>query len=114
MTAVIAVCKCCQSKKLYGIRFEKEVRDWKYTWAFPLSEKAALKEGFDKTRITGALIEGEEYPGCPYCGSKGFFLCGCGHLNCWNGQGHTATCQWCGASGELTGGIDSINISGNM
>lgn len=115
MKAVIAVCKCSQSKRLYGIRFEKEGSSWKYTWAFPLGEKAAANEGFNETRITGPLIEGEEYPGCPCCGSVGFFLCGCGRLNCWNGHSQTVTCQWCGSSGLLgEDGIESINISENM
>ena len=42
---------------MYGIRFERIGRDWKYTWAFPIQEKAALNEDYDKTKITGALIE---------------------------------------------------------
>ena len=70
MTAVIALSKCAQTKKMYGIRFERARCDWKYTWAFPIQEKAALHEEYDKTTITGALIQGEEYPGCPYCGAK--------------------------------------------
>ena len=73
MTAVIALSKCSRTKKLYGIRFEKSGRDWKYTWAFPIQEKVALNEDYDKTKITGALVQGEEYPGCPHCGAKGFF-----------------------------------------
>ena len=96
------------------IRFERIGRDWKYTWAFPIQEKTALNEDYDKTKITGALIQGEKYPGCPYCGTKGFFCCSCGKLNCWNGKSHIATCNWCGATGELSDGIDSISITGNI
>ena len=114
MTAVIALSKCAQTKKVYGIRFERTRCDWKYTWTFPIQEKAALHEEYDKTTITGALIQGEEYPGCPYCGAKGFFYCSCGKLNCWNGDSSIATCRWCGATGKLTRGIDSINITSNM
>lgn len=114
MTAVIAICKCSSNNKTYGIRFEKDGRDWKYTWAFPINEKSALREDYDKTNITGNLVEGEEYPGCPYCGTKGFFYCGCGKLNCWDTKTRIATCNWCGSRGELTDGIDSINISGNI
>ena len=114
MTAVIALSKCSQTKKMYGIRFERTGRDWKYTWAFPIQEKTALNEDYDKTRITGDLIQGEEYPVCPHCGAKGFFYCSCGKLNCWNGESRIATCNWCGATGELQDGIDSINITGNI
>ena len=115
MTAVIALSKCSQTKKMYGIRFERTGRDWKYTWAFPIQEKTALNEDYDKTNITGALIPGEEFPGCPHCGMKGFFHCGnCGKLNCWNEEYRMVTCVWCGVTGELSGCIDSINISGNF
>ncbi len=115
MTAVVALSKCSQTKKTYGIRFERTGRDWQYTWAFPITEKTATREDYDKTRITGSLIEGVAYPGCPHCKARGFFHCGCGKLNCWDGRSYHATCNWCGASGELTkNGIDSIDISGNI
>ena len=114
MTAVIALSKCKTNKKMYGIRFEKQGRNWTYTWAFPIHEKTAIREDYDKTRIVGNLVEGEEYPGCPFCGTKSFFYCQCGKLNCWNGKSHVATCNWCGDSGVLSDGIESINISGNF
>lgn len=115
MIAVIALSKCSRTKNMYGIRFERAGRDWKYTWAFPIQEKTALNEDYDKTRITGAMIQGEEYPGCPCCGSTGFFQCGCcGRLTCWNGKSRTATCSWCGNTGVLSGSINCIDITGNM
>lgn len=114
MTAVVALSKCSRAKKMYGIRFERAGCDWKYTWAFPIQEKIALNEDYDKTTITGALIQGEEYPGCPHCRAKGFFYCSCGKLNCWNGTSHIVTCSWCGATGDLSDGIDSINITSNI
>ena len=114
MEAVIAVSKCTTHKHTFGIRFEKASRDWTYTWAFPIKEKTALREDYDKTSIKGRLIQGCEYPGCPFCGTKGFFYCSCGKLNCWNGISINATCQWCGNSGTLSDGIDSINITSNI
>ena len=114
MNAVVALCKCSQTHQMYGIRFERTGKDWKYTWAFPISEKSATREQYDKTRITGNLSKGEEYPGCPHCGAIGFFHCECGKLNCWEGAGRTATCCWCGMTGELEDGIDSIDITGNI
>ena len=114
MTAVIALSRCSKTKKMYGIRLESVEKDWKYTWAFPIQEKTALNEDYDKTNIKGSFIEGEEYPGCPHCGSKGFFMCGCGKLNCWNGESRLVKCSWCGSSVELRGVIESLNISGNL
>lgn len=114
MNAVIALCKCSKTKKLYGIRFERTGKDWTFTWAFPIQEKVALNEQYDKTRIVGNLIKGEEFPGCPHCGSIGFFHCGCGKLNCWDGNSLHATCSWCGSSGELSDGIESIDITSNI
>lgn len=114
MEAVIAICRCTHTNKLYGIRFERSGSDWIYTWAFPIKERAAQNENYDKTTISGNLIEGEEYPGCPYCGTKGFFYCGCGKLNCWNGKSRKVKCSWCGSTGTLSYGIDSINITNNL
>ena len=114
MNAVVGLSKCVQTKRMYGIRFERTGRDWKYTWAFPIQEKTALNEDYDKTRITGTLIEDVEYPGCPHCGAVGFFHCSCGKLNCWDGKSYKATCAWCGATGDLSPGIESINITGNI
>lgn len=114
MNAVVALCKCSQTKETFGIRFERTGKDWTYTWAFPIQERTAAKEDYDKTQITGNILEGPEYPGCPHCRTKGFFYCSCGKLNCWDGRSRNATCSWCGQTGELTDGIDSLNITGNI
>lgn len=73
MTAVIALSKCAQTKKMYGIRFERTRRDWKYTWAFPIQEKAALHEEYDKTTITGALIKEKSILDALIAEQKDFF-----------------------------------------
>lgn len=114
MTAAVALCKCTHTKNAYGIRFEKTGTNWTYTWAFPIREKTAVHEHYDKTKITGALIEGEEYPGCPHCGARGFFLCSCGKLNCWDGESQIVTCSWCETTNRLGGCIDSIDTTGNF
>lgn len=114
MNVAIAVCKCSEKKKLYGIRFEKDNIYWRYTWAFPINENTAKREKFDKTKITGSIVRGEEYPGCPFCGTQGFFLCSCGKLNCLKGQAMVVRCNWCGQSGILSGGIVSIDTTSNM
>ncbi len=102
--ATVALCKCKETHKTYGVRFEKiEPRHWKYTWAFPIKEAAAKREGYNDTIIEGFIEPDEEYPGCPYCGAKYFVICSCGKLNCNTGNGTRFTCEWCGETGELTG-----------
>ena len=101
--ATVALCKCGETHKIYGVRFEKIAdRHWKYTWAFPMKEASAQREGYDATMITGAIEPDEEYPGCPYCGAKYFVICSCGKLNCNIVSGNVFTCNWCGMSGMIT------------
>lgn len=106
MEARIALCKCKEGKRTYGVRFEKTGEDWKYTWAFPVKEASAKREGYDQTKIIGNISPTADYPGCPFCKTKCFVICSCGKLNCNNGTGSIFTCDWCGASGRLTEGYD--------
>ena len=106
--ATVALCKCGETHKIYGVRFEKTAdKQWKYAWAFPMKESAAKREGYDTTTITGIIAPDAEYPGCPYCGSKYFVICSCGKLNCNITTGKTFTCNWCGKIGVL------MNYSGD-
>lgn len=101
--ATVALCKCKETHKIFGVRFEKVAQDhWKYTWAFPMKESTAKREGYDVTLIDGQIEPDIDYPGCPYCGSKHFVVCECGKLNCKVSSGNTFTCEWCGMSGTLT------------
>lgn len=108
MEARIALCKCKEGKRAYGVRFERAGQGWKYTWAFPLKEAAAKREGYDKTQLVGNISPGADYPGCPFCKAKYFIICSCGKLNCNNANDPTAIfkCEWCGATGKLAGGYD--------
>ena len=102
--ATVALCKCGETKKVYGVRFEKVIDGhWKYTWAFSMKESPAKREGYDAVRIAGTIEPDAEYPGCPYCGSRYFVVCSCGKLNCNIASGNKFTCNWCGMSGELVG-----------
>lgn len=102
--ATVAVCKCKESHKIFGVRFEKvSNRHWKYTWAFPMKASTAKREGYDGTVIDGNIEPDIDYPGCPYCGSKYFVVCECGKLNCNISIGNSFTCEWCGLTGTLTG-----------
>ncbi len=99
--AQVALAKCREGKKIYGVRMEKTSLGWKYDWAFTLSESRAKSENYSSTKIKGNIYPDSEYPGCPYCGAKSFVVCGCGRLNCNNSDEKIFTCEWCGAKGEL-------------
>lgn len=103
--AKIALCKCKETHKTYGVRFEQMSNGWKYTWAFPIKENVAKREGYDATILKGTLVQDTEYPGCPYCGAKYFIVCGtCGKLNCNTGIiAGKFTCEWCSTIGEIVG-----------
>ena len=96
--ATVVQCRCQRGRKSYGVRFEKiGYRHWKYTWAFPIAESAAKREGYDAVTVDGNIEADQEYPGCPYCHAQGFVICSCGKLNCFIGVGKEYSCAWCGA-----------------
>lgn len=100
--AVIVLAKCGDRHKTYGMRVEKTGKDqWLVTWAFPIKESAAKREGYDKTTVRGSIVFSDDYPGCPYCGRKELTLCSCGHLNCTVTSNGVFTCEWCGTQGQL-------------
>lgn len=100
--AVIVLAKCPQAHKTYGMRVEKQRPDgWKITWAFPIKESAARREGYDKTTIRGNIAFSGEYPGCPYCKQTAVTLCSCGRLNCTHLNDGVFTCEWCGTRGAI-------------
>ena len=100
--AVVVLCKCGRVHKLYGIRTEKVARkQWLMTWAFPIKEKAARHEGYDRTFIDGDVGFSDDYPGCPFCGDAEWILCGqCGHLSCSAVHNDLFICEWCGHQGR--------------
>ena len=109
--ATVAICKCKETHKMFGVRFEKVANaHWKYTWAFPMRKASAQREGYDATVIEGMIEPDEGYPGCPYCGIRYFVVCSCGKLNCNIYTGNSFKCEWCGAGGTLTA-YDGAGIS---
>lgn len=110
MEARIALCKCKEGRRSYGVRFERMEKGWKYTWAFPVKEAAAKREGYDETQIVGNIGPDDDYPGCPFCGARYFVICDCGKLNCNNGSSSNFVCDWCGESGVLSGGYDGYGF----
>ncbi len=101
MKAKVILMKCPESNKTYGVRIEEYESDWYRTWAFPLEEKTAAKEGYDKEKIVGNLYAADEYPGCPHCKAVQFLKCAtCGKLSCWTGN-EKVRCPWCGTTGHI-------------
>ena len=100
--AKIALCKCKEAGRVYGVRMERDGEMWNSTWAFPVDMDQAKREGYDTTVLKGMLDLTEDYNGCPYCGSKTFIVCeACKRLNCNIVTGETFTCGWCGNTGTL-------------
>jgi hypothetical protein len=100
--AVVLIAKCGESHKSYGIRMEKTGADrWLTTWAFPIKDSSAKREGYDKIQVKGDISFSDDYPGCPYCGGHGLTLCLCGHLSCTIMRSNVFTCEWCGMQGEI-------------
>ena len=99
-TAILA--KYPKSHRTYGIRAEMLAQNrWQLTWAFPVKESSARREGYDQTSIKGTLEFAPGYLGCPYCGSCQLTVCSCGRISCTSQQAGQSICECCGARGEL-------------
>ena len=70
MKAEVILMKCPEVNRIYGVRVEERYDDWFRTWAFPIDERRASHEGFDRNEIKGNLDYTDDYNGCPYCKSK--------------------------------------------
>lgn len=114
MEAAVILVKCSNGKRVYGIRTQKmSDGDWWRTWAFPVDEKRAKNEGYDETKVQGNLYHTEEYPGCPYCGTKNFVQCNkCKKISCWHGETRM-TCPWCGNNMDnIVSATEKFHVSG--
>lgn len=108
--AIMAVCE--ETKKPFGITVDYiSPRHYKFVWAFKIDKDKAHREGYDEHTVTGSVELDSEYPGCPYCGSKQFYICGCGKIVCYHGE-RVVTCPSCGQRGEITT-VSEINLKGS-
>jgi hypothetical protein len=109
---VIILCRCPEARRTIGIRTEQiGANNWEMTWAFPIKEESANREGYGAATISGSVGSSADFNGCPICGTKNFILCAsCGKVYCNHAKrGHT-TCPWCGAKGML-GGAENVSFS---
>jgi hypothetical protein len=116
LNAKVIMAKCSSANKAFGIRIEQRDKDWARTWAFPIDEPKAKREGFDANTVSGSMNADDEYPGCPHCGDTGFVKCGCKKIGCGGGvrnHGDYAdyTCPWCGGQGKIQI-ADRFDVSG--
>lgn len=113
MKATVLLQKCTQTEKVFGVRVqEMEDGEWYRTWAFPISEECANREGYQNTHIASMLPALDEYPGCPYCKSKRFFYDAyCGKISCYHGE-EKITCPWCKGTYDVVTLTEKINIDG--
>jgi hypothetical protein len=111
--ATVIMATCQNSRQTFGIRAEKINRDWHFTWAFPIDVKAAKREGYDTTTVSGNILLDAEYPGCPYCKGSGFVHCGnCRKVVCWDGKTMRFKCPVCGEQGDINFTKEFDNIKG--
>ena len=107
--AIMAVCE--ETQKTFGITVDYiSQRHNKFVWTFKVDKGKAHREGYDSKTVTGSVELDPNYPGCPYCGSKKFYICSCGKIVCYHGQ-RIVTCPECGQIGELAP-VNEINLKG--
>lgn len=115
MEAKVLIQKCTKANKPIGVRVQRmEDGDWWRTWAFKINPRSAADEGYDKNEIEGNLEITEEYPGCPYCGTKNLIQCGnCQKLSCWNGE-DKLKCPWCDfMMDEIVTATEKLSVTGD-
>lgn len=97
--AILAECE--ETKKPFGITVDPRRGDLKFVWAFKIDKAKAHREGFDGVKVQGAISLDSNFPGCPHCGSKRFYICdNCKTVVCWHGQ-ERVTCPHCHQSGTI-------------
>lgn len=97
--AIMAMCE--EAKKPFGITVNPHNGCYAFTWAFKINPDQAKREGYDKTYVRGAVMYDPEFNGCPYCGSKQFYICNhCKKVVCFHGQEYVI-CPNCSNSSSL-------------
>jgi|GEM_PF-1412950 hypothetical protein len=116
---VIVNARCTRNGGLFEIKFEFRNGIWEAINSIIIMEKPHVVTApriptfhpttqILPTEIRGTISIGSDYPGCPYCRNRSFFLCGCGRLCCYDGVDRYGYCQWCHTRGRLAGKIKSL------
>ena len=108
--AFVITAICSRNKEMFGITVDKKSNGHSLIWAFPLTKKQASNEGFVSTSIFGNIETDVNYPGCPHCGSKQFYVCNnCKSVVCYNGEEHVK-CPSFGLHGDIIR-VDKIDLN---
>jgi hypothetical protein len=106
--------RCGGHNRLSGVRMEEQwPGHWAATWAFPLREDVAKREGYEARTIEGAFGFSPGYPGSSSCEAGSFYVCGCGATVCWNAVDRVGPGPSCGSNGELSGVATVIRRNGD-
>lgn len=109
--AFAIVAECPEAKKPYGVTVDPDGSELHFVWSFKIDRSKAKREGFDQKHIRGGIVTDKNFPGCPYCGTKQFYVCGnCNSVVCYHGQ-KQVTCPSCGQHGEIQM-VESIDLRG--
>jgi DNA-directed RNA polymerase subunit RPC12/RpoP len=108
--AVMAMCE--ETKKPFGITVDPRGNNcYAFVWAFKIGEKSAKHEGFDQKSVHGAIMYDHDFNGCPYCGSKSFYICSrCGKIVCYHDQ-ESVECPNCGHT-SIVKAANEVNLKG--
>lgn len=112
--AFVITAICSRNKEMYGITVDKVASGFSLIWAFPLTKKQATNEGFEATTLSGNIEVDVNYPGCPHCKSKQFYVCGhCKSVVCYHGEEYVV-CPSCGMRGNVVK-VDEVSLkTGSM
>ena len=108
---------CSRNIKPILMRFQHEYPNlWLLTSSVQIKGSQVEKEVHLEREISGSFDTSFVYRGCPYCKSKGYVLCFCGNLCCWNMKDGVPTpkrfkCPWCGKKGTLNERIKRMRVN---
>lgn len=76
--------RCSANGGAFAIEFLRASSGaWEAQTAAQIDEALLTHHGETAQSLHGPARAGDSYPGCPYCGDKGFFVCdSCGQLHC--------------------------------
>ena len=101
---------CGKYRKPFGMTVNPGCGGGTFVWAFPMKEGQAKREGYESRSVSGTITNAPEFNGCPHCGAKNFWFCGCGAIVCFDGK-MTQTCPKCGWHGKLVY-LESVTVKG--
>lgn len=109
--AFVMTAMCSRTKGTFGVTVDNMDGIYVLMWAFKISPDVAKREGYDVKTVRGRVEFHKDYPGCPCCGEKQFYVCGsCGKIACYHGESHIV-CPHCGVSSEVVQ-VDEIDLKG--